>query len=264
MKKMLLIVVSFMLLVQSGFAQGEEQVLEKSKKEQKKVRRAELSKNEEGVIQQKRHFAFGGKLHNDGYGGFFEIGRAKSLKTGLLFQLDITERKHTKEEKINVNYYSGSPVIYGKINYVYPVKLGVQYSYLLGNKGNKNGVSVTANLGGGLSLAMLRPYMLSVQTPSGETKYITYEDDSTTFVNGPIVDGPGFGRGWSRMKVVPGIYVKPAFRFDYGRTNEMLTAIEVGMSVEYYTKAIEQMIFMDPKKVFVSGYVAIMFGKRKK
>lgn len=222
-----------------------------------------LPETEEGVIKQRRHFAFGAKLQNDGYGGFFEIGRAKDLRKGLLFQIDISERKHTKEEKINLGPGANSPVIYGKINYFYPVKLGVQYSYLLGNKSNTNGVSVTANLGGGVSLGLLRPYMLTVQMPNGEIKNISYEEDSLRFTDGPILDGPGFGRGWGKMKVVPGFYVKPAFRFEYGRSNEMLTALEVGASFEYYTKDIEQMILQDPKSFFISGYVSIIFGRRK-
>lgn len=218
---------------------------------------------EEGVITQRKHFAFGGKLHTDGYGGFFEIGRAKGLRKGLLFQVDITERKHTKEEKINLGPGSSAPVIYGKINFFYPVKLGVQYSYLLGNKSNTNGVSVTANLGGGVVVGLLRPYVLTVQMPNGEFKNITYAEDSLRFTDGPIFDGPGFGRGWGKMKVVPGFYVKPAFRFDYGRSNELLTAFEVGATFEYYTKDIEQMIMQDPKSFFISGYVAIIFGRRK-
>jgi hypothetical protein len=219
---------------------------------------------EENVVYNKKHFAFGGKLTTDGYGGFLEIGRLKSVRKSLLYQFEITERKHNKEEKMTVNFYSGSPVIYGKINYFYPVKIGAQYSYLLGNKGNKNGVSVTAQLGGGLSMAMLRPYMLKVQTPTGDIKYIRYEDDEQTFTNGPIVDGPNFLKGWSHVSFVPGFYAKPAVRFDYGRNNTILSALEVGATFEYYTKDIEQMIFQDKEKFFMSGYVAVIFGKRKK
>ena len=45
------------------------------------------------------------------------------------------------------------PFIYGKENFFYPVKLGVQQQILLGNKSNKNGVSVTANYGGGIVIS---------------------------------------------------------------------------------------------------------------
>ena len=78
----------------------------------------------------------------------------------MLFQLDISERKHPKEEKQFSQSSNAGPFIYGKINYFYPVKLGVQQQFLLGNKGNKNGVSVSGNAGGGISIGLLRPYLL--------------------------------------------------------------------------------------------------------
>lgn len=263
MKKMLLMCFVCTALAADTKAQTEESP-KLTRKEERRQRSIAISRQEEeGVITYKKHFAFGGKLHNDGYGGFFEIGRAKSLRTGLLFQLDIMERKHHKEEKINANFFSGSPVIYGKINYFYPVKLGAQYTYLLGNKTNKNGVSITANMGGGISLGLLRPYKVTVVDPNGGFKSIRYQDDSALFVGGVIVEGPTFGTGWNQLEVVPGFYAKPAVRFDYGKNNEMVSALEVGLHIEYYTKEIEQMIFRDPRSLFVSGYVAIMFGKRK-
>ncbi|MCC7524279.1 MAG: hypothetical protein IT250_05625, partial [Chitinophagaceae bacterium] len=84
-----------------------------------------IKQEEEGVITYKKSFAFGAKLTTDGYGIFFELGRAGSVKKGLLYQLEISERKHQKEEKLNSMYSNSVPFIYGKENYVYPVKLGV-------------------------------------------------------------------------------------------------------------------------------------------
>jgi hypothetical protein len=218
---------------------------------------------EEGVIGYKKHTVFGGKLSSDGYGGFIEIGKAMSVRKALLFQLDISERKHIKEEKEQV-YLNTSPLIYGKINFFYPVKLGVQYQYLLGNKGNRNGVSVTANVGGGLSLGLLRPYMIDVDK-QGERTFVKYESaDSTYFLDRSThIAGPGFGKGWGSMKFTPGLYVKPAVRFDYGKYNEMVSAIEVGLTAEYFTKNIPQMIYIEQKKMFFSAYVAVLFGRRK-
>jgi hypothetical protein len=218
---------------------------------------------EEGVIGYKKHTVYGAKLSSDGYGGFIEIGRAMSVRKALLFQLDISERKHVKEEKQQV-YSNTSPIIYGKINFFYPIKLGVQYQYLLGNKGNKNGVSVTANLGGGLSLGMLRPYMIDLDK-QGERTFVKYESaDSSYFLDQSThIAGPGFGRGWSGLKFTPGLYIKPAVRFDYGKYNEMVSAIEVGLTAEYFTKNIPQMIYIEQKKLFFSAYFSVLFGRRK-
>ncbi len=238
----------------------------KTKKEIRKERIDAMAKlEEEGVIAHRKQTAFGIKLTSDGYGGFFEIGRAKSVKRSLLFQLDISERKHIKEEKQTGNngQYS-TPFIYGKINFFYPVKLGVQMQQLLGNKGNKNGVNITANVGGGITLGLLRPYMVDVDK-NGERTSVKYESpDSIYFLNPAVIyGGPGFGDGWGSLKVTPGLYLKPAVRFDYGRYNEVVSAIEVGLTGEFYSKKIPQMVYQKQKQFFFSAYVALIFGKRK-
>jgi hypothetical protein len=75
--------------------------------------------------------------------------------------------------------------------------------------------------------------------------------------------GPGLGKGWNHLKLTPGLYVKPGLRFDYGRYNDLLTAIEVGVTAEFYSKKIPQMISNKERQFFFSAYFALMFGKRK-
>lgn len=244
-----------------------------SRKEEKKLRIAAFAKQEEeGVISYKKHTVFGVKLTTDGYGLFFEMLRAQSVKSGLLFQLDIAERKHPKEAKQQNPYdFNGStsPIIYGKVNFFYPVKLGVQKQLSLGNKGNKNGVSVTGNVGGGFVAGLLRPYLLEVQKDANSTGYIKFNPNDTingpggVFINGPIIGGPNISTGWNQLKFTPGLYLKTAARFDFGKYNEMVNALEVGVTGEYYSKKIPQMAYNKEKQFFFSAYVAFMFGKRK-
>lgn len=240
----------------------------KSKKEERRQRINELArKEEEGIVAYKKHFAGGIKLLSDGYGIFFEKGKSKTVKKATLFQFEISERKHQKEEKISNPYAPSTPLIYGKLNFFYPVKLGVQQQFLLGNKSNKNGVCVTANIGGGITLGLLRPYELKVTDSTGAQKYVKYDSpDSALFINAygdPSVSGPSLGTGWNSLKLTPGLYVKPALRFDYGSYNELLNAIEVGVCAEFYTKKIPQMLYNKQKQFFFSAYFALMFGKRK-
>jgi hypothetical protein len=264
MKKLFLMMMAVIMILPVLAQESRRQ----SKKDARRQRINAIAKQEEeGVIKYKKHTAFGVKLTSDGYGGFFEIGRAQSVKKGLLFQLDITERKHPKEDKKQL-YSNTAPEIFGKINFFYPVKLGVQQQFLLGNKGNKNGVSITGNIGGGFIAGLLRPYMIQVQDSTGQLVYVKYRaDDSyetSLFLSpGTHVAGPGFGTGWKYLTVTPGFYLKPAVRFDYGKYNELVSAIEVGVTAEYYTKKIPQLLYLKQKQFFFSAYVAIMFGRRK-
>lgn len=262
MKKLLFILA--VLTFSTGVIAQRKEDAKRDKKEEKRKRiDALIKQEEEGVIAYKKQTAYGVKLISDGYGFFYEVGRAKSVKKSMLFQFEISERKNPKEEKQSNPLSPSSPLIYGKLNYFYPIKLGVQQQMLLGNKSNKNGVSVTGNLGGGLIVGLLRAYEVEVDKAGTQT-FVRYDSpDSLLFVNGPYYGGPNFGTGWNHLKVTPGVYVKPAVRFDYGKLNELVSAIEVGVSAEFYAKKIPQMLYNKQKQFFFSAYFALMFGKRK-
>src|SRR5436853_7343061 len=117
MRKLFLVAISFIVSASCCAQKKKER-----REENRKRIHALIKQEEEGVIAYEKSTAFGGKLINDGYGLFFEIGRAKSVKKGVLFQLEIAEHKHAKEEK--QSYQFSTPFIFGKQNFFYPVKLG--------------------------------------------------------------------------------------------------------------------------------------------
>jgi hypothetical protein len=218
----------------------------KARKEKLNIQSRQME--EEGVIRYKKQWVAGFKLTGDGYGGFVEYGKYLSPRKSLLFQLDISERKHLKEEKLEPYEASMQPFVYGKLNFFYPVKLGVQYQYLVGNKGNTNGVNVTLNGGGGFALALLRPY-----------EYETFEDSIYTYILG----GPRLSDGWNNMKTIPGVFIKTGVRFDYGKFRDVIAGLEIGCSAEYYFKSIPQLAFIKERKDFSSIYVSLLMGRRK-
>jgi hypothetical protein len=257
MRKLFLIFILF-LTAATSFSQ---RLTKKEKHEQNKKRvDALIKQEEEGVVAYKKHTAYGGKLINNGYGAFIEFGRMQSVKKGMLYQLEISEYKGINQEKQSFAF--STPFIYGKQNFFYPVKLGVQQQILLGNKSNKNGVSITGNFGGGVSVGLLRPYYLQVGS-GGE--FIKYQPaDSSKFLNPAVITGgPTFGKGWSDLTVNPGAYVKTALRFDYGSYNEIVSAFEIGLSADYYSKKVPIMVNNIAKQFFFTGYVAVIFGRRK-
>ena len=89
------------------------QLLHKNQKSNDRLKRRAhinnlIKEEEEGVIAYKKSFVFGAKLINDGYGVFFELGRASSVKKAILYQLEISERKAIKEDKQSNPYINSS------------------------------------------------------------------------------------------------------------------------------------------------------------
>jgi hypothetical protein len=248
----------------------------KDVKQQKKIERQEqinrmISREEEGAIIFQKQTVFGVKLNTDGYGMFLEMGRMKTSRKASLYSLELGERKHSKEEKLSsyTGGYLSNPYVYGKINNFYYAKLGVAQQRLIGNKGNKNGVAISAIYGGGLSAGLLKPYYLKVSSSSSsaarDVKFNYSAKDSAIFLDNPgyITGSSGFTKGFGEMKFTPGLYGKTALRFDYGRYNELVSAIEVGLNVELYAKKMPVMLLQTQRQMFFNAYAAIEFGRRK-
>ena len=115
------------------------------KKEEKRKRtNAIIKQEEEGVLAYNKQAALGLQLRTNGYAAFLELGRMKSPRFTNLYLLEVSEIFHPKEEKVpstDQNYFGGS-FKYGKINNFYQAKLGFGQQYVLGQKGNKNGIAV--------------------------------------------------------------------------------------------------------------------------
>lgn len=265
MKKLSLTVL-FAVLMLSVQAQNENTKKKNDKRDARRQKISELIKQaEEGVLVYKRQTIYGVQLRSNGYGGFLEIGRMKTNRRTNIYRLDLTEIKHLKEQKQpNGSIVFGNPYIYGKINNFYQATLGFGQQHILGQKGNKNGVAVSMVYCGGLSLGLLKPYYLEVQNPGGgENLVIKYSQDTALFLGSGIVGGGGLGKGWNELSIKPGAFAKTALRFDYGRFNEVVSGLEIGISAEYYSSKIPILARQKDKALFFQGYVSMLFGRRK-
>ncbi len=264
MKKIILITL-FAALGLASFAQdstASKRVFKKDRKEDKRRRTAALIKQqEEGVLVFSKQLAGGVQLRTNGYGAFLEIGRARSPRFTNLYTFEVTEIKHNKEEKSSGDGFFSNSFVYGKINNFYQAKLGFGQQYVLGQKGNKNGVALLGIVNGGLSVGLLKPYY--VKDRSGNNIKYDSKDSITFLTPSEISGGAGFTTGWGELKIKPGLYLKAALRFDFGRFNESINALEIGASIDYYASKIPQMAYSDPKQLFFQGHIAYVFGKRK-
>lgn len=246
-----------------------------SKKAEKKQKQNSIARlHEEDEIIFNKHNVFGVKLCTDGYGLSYEFGRYKTPRRTALFQFEFNEKKHPKEEKQSTSvdaFGQLNQAIYGKVNNFYQFKVGAGEQYLIGGKGNKNGIAVSAIGAGGVSLGLMKPYYLDVQTTNNQTisipakDYYTADTATARTYYYPPVGNSGPFKGWNKVKVAPGLHAKAALRFDYAKFNPTIAAIETGVNAEYYFTAVEQMLSPDVKKknFFFNAYLTILFGKRK-
>lgn len=248
----------------------------KKSREEKKAEKRErinklIRKEEEGTLIYQKQDVFGFKLATDGFGLFYEKGIMKTVENTSLYFVEFGERKSNKQEKltsIDQNGFSlGNSVIYGKQNNFFYLKLGIGQSKLIGGKGNRNGVAISAIYGGGLSLGLLKPYYLKVIDNNREAtiKYLDQpgRNDSLFLDPTKIITSAGLFKGFNEIKMKPGIHAKASLRFDYGKYNEVVSAVEAGINAEYYFGKMPIMALNTPRSFFINAFVAINFGRRK-
>ncbi len=270
MKRNILQSLLWLLLPVATFAQQPDTRTRTERRAEKRERINNLIRQEEegALIYQKQNL-FAVKLYSDGYALMFEKGYLKTPTRTTLFSLELGERKHPKEEKTSNNFFGANAYIYGKINNFYFAKLGVGQSILIGGKGNRNGVAVSAIGKGGVSLGLLKPYYLDVLDTISRSeipiKFIEGDSTNNLAFTDPsrIQRSGGVFKGFGEMKVRPGLFASTGLRFDYGHYNEAITAIEAGINAEYYFSKIPQMVAEKKRSLFLNLYVAIEFGKRK-
>ena len=228
-----------------------------------------IKKEEEGALIFSKQYIIGAKLNTDGWAALYEHGKYKTLNTTNLWWVEIGERKDPKEERKTVflsnGLQVGNPFIFGKINNFYFLKLGFGQQKLIGGKGNKNGVAVSLNYGGGITAGYLKPYYITVGDSVGNISDIKYSPSTASIFTDPsvIIGSAGFTKGFSEGQFSPGAHAKIGLRFDYGRYNEVVSAIEVGINAEYYSKKMPIMVSSSDKSFFFNACAAIEFGSRK-
>jgi hypothetical protein len=221
-----------------------------------------IKQEEEGEIIFNKQNIFGIKLNTDGYGLSYEIGRFKSARVANIFQIEINEKKHKKEKRTSLlNGFNFNSVIFGKLNNFYQVKLSAGQQRIIGGKGNKNGVGVMAIYTGGISVGLQKPYYVDVIDQANQRYRKTYP---TIVDSGYQEQGAsGFTVGWNQVQPKYGLTAKGALRFDYGRFNETVSAIEVGLNAEYYIQKVAQMAYNPEKNFFFNAYISLLLGRRK-
>lgn len=264
-----LIIIAIATAFSFSLSAQKEPTKKSAKQQRKEERQARINEmirqQEEGALIYNKQNIFGIELRTNGYGIYYEIGKAKTRRKANLYIAEFTEIKDPKEEKNTTDIFSfGNPYVYGKVNNFYQLKLGMGQQYLFGQKGNKNGVAVAGIYQVGLSLGMLRPYYIQVNDGNG-TREIKYSaQDSALFLDQSVIQGgAGLGKGWNEITFKPGIFAKAAMRFDLAHYNETATIIEVGISVEAYPDKIPILLLAKEHQFFFQGHVAFAFGKRR-
>ncbi len=204
--------------------------------------------------------SFGINLNTDGYGIGYRYGKRINIRKKLLFEGNINIVKHEKEKKIN-NPYSNSlkSFVYGKTNSAFNFQLGIGYHKELYRKFDKNSISIRWFYTGGISTIFLKPiyyYIYDQNTENFEWKQ--FEKNTPWWY---IYGKESYFYGISEIKIIPGVFTKTGFCFEFSKTDKKLNIIETGFSFEAYPKPVKLMETEKNPQFLPVLYLTYRFGK---
>ena len=206
---------------------------------------------------------FGVFLSSNGYGVNYRYGYWRNARNQFIIDADFAYAKHPKEVKTTVAYdYSTHRYVYGKENLFWELKGTAGWQKELYRKHDKSGISVRLFYSGGLSIGFMKPIYYEVYTFSSigqatNKEYMKFDAG----IHQTQIGGRGpFFMGFDELKVLPGLYGKTGFSFEYSQKDAIIHALEAGISLTVYPKEIPIMATEVNNFFFFSLNVGYRFG----
>jgi hypothetical protein len=243
MKKLLIIAVMFSSGITSLYAQGE------------------LDEQQKIFFRNERSFAI--LLHTDGFGLSYRQGKRLNYLNKRLLDIDFGTLKHPKEVKLSNPYYqTNGTFVFGKLNSVFFLRGGLGHQHELYKKADLGGISIRYFYSAGPVVALYKPIYYKVLYPLGRNKFEIKEEKFEVSIHQPgdIFTKAPFTKGLNETKLLPGLYAKTGFNFEYSKQDKVIHAIEVGSQINIFPKKIPIMASFDNKAIFFSLFVSYRFG----
>lgn len=221
----------------------------------------EIDEQQKIFFRNERSFA--PLLSSDGYGLSYREAKRLDFLNKRYFEIEIGTLKHPREYRLSNPYYqTPGTFIFGKLNSVFYLRGSYGHQRELYSKGDIGGIAIRLFYSGGPVFAVYKPIYYKILKPVTSTEFEIVEEKFDIQVHQPydIYSKASFTRGLKETKIVPGLFVKSGFNFEYSKEDKVIHAIEVGAQLSGYPKKIPIMASADNKSVFFSLFVSYRFG----
>jgi hypothetical protein len=243
MKKLLITAVVFFFGIISLYGQGE------------------LNEEQKIFFRNERSFAI--LLNTDGFGLSYREGKRIDYLNKNLLELEFSILKHPKEVKLS-NPYTQAPgtFVFGKINSVFLLRGGIGRQHEIFKKADLGGVAIRYFYTGGPVIAFSKPIYYKILKNISQYEYDIQEEKFDIKKHDPtmIYSKASFTKGLNETKLLPGIFAKAGFNFEYSKKDKIIHAIELGAQVDLFPRKIPIMVTASNKAIFFSLFASYRFG----
>lgn len=202
-----------------------------------------------------------------GFGIGFRQGKHVTAKSRSFYEIDLQTLKHPKEVKRTGDAPTKRRYVYGKVNSVMLLRGSVGLQNVIFRKGDHKAVEVRYAYSLGPVLGFAKPYYVQVFKGSpvfgrSETTMIKYDAENFSQDSGEVVGRGGFLKGLAETKIYPGINAKFNLSFEYAPYSNLIRAIDTGISIDYFPKALPIMARNPAENLIVTLHVGFVFGRK--
>ncbi len=220
----------------------------------------EIDEQQKIFFRNERSFAI--LLNTNGLGLNYREARRINYLNKRTYEIELGTLKHPREYK-QPNYYSQGTFIFGKLNTAVYLSGGIGRQHELYKKADLGGIAVRYFYSAGPTLALYKPIYYRILYPiSTNFEYEIREEKFDPQIHDPylIYSKASFLKGFDELKVLPGLFAKGGFNFEYSKEDKIIHAIEIGASLSGYPKKIPIMSSSDNKAVMFTLFVSYRFG----
>jgi hypothetical protein len=221
----------------------------------------ELDEQQKAFFRNERSFAV--LLNTDGIGVSYRAAKRIDFRNKRLLEVDGCTLKHPKEYKLSNPYtQSSGTFVFGKLNSVVYLSGGIGLQHELFKKADLGGIAIRYFYSAGPVLALYKPIYYKVLYPVSVNEFVTKDEkfDVSIAVPQDIYSKASFTKGLDETKVLPGLYVKGGFNFEYSKEDKIIHAIEIGAQISAFPKKIPIMASNDNRFIYLSLFVSYRFG----
>lgn len=205
-----------------------------------------------------------GKIYANtrGFGVLFRKAKHVTAKTRSFWEIDAQNLKHPKEIKVVGEAQEKKRFVYGKVNNVLLLRAGVGLQNVIFSKADNKTVEVRYSYSIGPTFAFAKPYYVQVISRSNRETTQAVKFNSESFTQDSVIGRGSFTDGLTELKVYPGVHGKFNLSFEYAPYTNLIRAIETGISLDYFPKALPIMARNPAENIVITFHVGFVFGQK--
>lgn len=190
-----------------------------------------------------KSLGIGPVAHLYGWGIGFLYQDWRGGDRGRFWKADLTSFRYRGEARIPSAYrdQGGKNYFLGRTAYVYWLQVGHGREWLLIPRSYQSRLQMSVGIGGGATIAVLKPYYIEVAVPVSPTQAYIQVDlyDPAKHSYSDIVGEGDFWMGLDKLRFIPGLHAEVFSNWDFAGRAEVIRSLVLSLRAQGFALPVE-------------------------